>query len=122
MFAIDSIAVGAYEESAGGQKHLKNVQAASSSRGGALTLAVRIASPVSGTIIALDPDIPPARQRLFDEVMAPYAVRHPDVFRLGATEADLEPLAHDAFHDVCTPGNPRQATEEDILAIYKSLM
>ena len=38
------------------------------------------------------------------------------------TEADLEPLAHDAFNDVCTPGNPRQATEEDILAIYKSLM
>ena len=23
---------------------------------------------------------------------------------------------------VCTPGNPRQATQEDILAIYKSLM
>ena len=38
------------------------------------------------------------------------------------SDADLEPLAHDAFHDVCTPGNPRQATQEDILAIYKSLM
>jgi len=38
------------------------------------------------------------------------------------TEADLEALAHDAFNDVCTPGNPRQATGEDILAIYKSLM
>ena len=23
---------------------------------------------------------------------------------------------------LCTPGNPRQATQEDILAIYKSLM
>ena len=34
----------------------------------------------------------------------------------------IEGLAHDAFADVCTPGNPRQATEEDILAIYKSLM
>ena len=44
------------------------------------------------------------------------------ISEVGATEADLEPLAHDAFHDVCTPGNPRQATEEDILAIYKSLM
>ena len=42
------------------------------------------------------------------------------ISEVGATEADLEPLAHDAFHDVCTPGNPRQATEEDILAIYKS--
>ncbi len=28
---------------------------------------------------------PPARQRLFDEVMVPYAVRHPNFFRLGAT-------------------------------------
>ena len=44
------------------------------------------------------------------------------VLAVGATEADLEPLANDAFHDVCTPGNPRQATQEDILAIYKSLM
>ena len=37
-------------------------------------------------------------------------------------EADLAPLAHDAFNDVCTPGNPRKATEEDILKIYTSLM
>ena len=39
------------------------------------------------------------------------------ISEVGATEADLEALAHDAFNDVCTPGNPRQATEEDILAI-----
>ena len=32
---------------------------------------------------------PPARQRLFDEVLAPYAARHPDYFRLGATEAEV---------------------------------
>jgi pimeloyl-ACP methyl ester carboxylesterase len=32
---------------------------------------------------------PPARQRLFDEVLAPYAARHPGVFRLGATEAEV---------------------------------
>ena len=35
---------------------------------------------------------PPARQRLFDEVMVPYAVRHPDVFRLGATEAEVRTI------------------------------
>ena len=35
---------------------------------------------------------PPARQRLFDEVMVPYAVRHPDVFRLGATEAEVRAI------------------------------
>ena len=40
----------------------------------------------------------------------------------GATEADLKPLARDAFHDVCTPGNPRKATEEAILRIYTSPM
>ena len=44
------------------------------------------------------------------------------ISEVGATEADLEPLAEDAFNDVCTPGNPRKATKEDILAIYKSLM
>ncbi|PJM74871.1 lactaldehyde reductase [Bifidobacterium simiarum] len=44
------------------------------------------------------------------------------ISEVGATEADLAPLAHDAFNDVCTPGNPRKATEEDILTIYKSLM
>lgn len=44
------------------------------------------------------------------------------ISEVGATEADLEGLAHDAFADVCTPGNPRQATYEDILAIYTSLM
>ena len=44
------------------------------------------------------------------------------ISEVGATEADLARLAHDAFNDVCTPGNPRQATEEDILKIYTSLM
>ena len=32
---------------------------------------------------------PPARQRLFDEVLAPYAARHADRFRLGATAAEV---------------------------------
>ncbi len=32
---------------------------------------------------------PPARQRLFDEVLAPYAARHHGTFRLGATEAEV---------------------------------
>lgn len=44
------------------------------------------------------------------------------ISEVGATEADLKPLAHDAFADVCTPGNPRRATEEDILKLYTSLM
>ncbi|RSX54775.1 1,2-propanediol oxidoreductase [Bifidobacterium dolichotidis] len=44
------------------------------------------------------------------------------ISEVGATESDLPALAHDAFHDVCTPGNPRQATEEEIFELYKSLM
>lgn len=32
---------------------------------------------------------PPARQRLFDGVLAPYAARHPGLFGLGATEPEV---------------------------------
>ncbi|MBP1638779.1 MAG: fucO [Bacteroidetes bacterium] len=39
---------------------------------------------------------------------------------IGVKEEDLQALAVSAFNDVCTPGNPREASVEDILAIYKS--
>jgi penicillin-binding protein 1C len=52
VFAMDRGATSAYPEIAGGQKGLKF--------GG----TPRITAPAPGTIIALDPDIPPARQRL----------------------------------------------------------
>ena len=51
VFAIDSGASSAYGISARGQNDSK-------------TIAARITSPASGTVIALDPDIPPTRQRL----------------------------------------------------------
>lgn len=38
---------------------------------------------------------------------------------IGAKEEDLEKLAKLAYNDVCTPGNPRDTSVEDILAIYK---
>ena len=38
---------------------------------------------------------------------------------LNVKEEDLEALTESAFADVCTPGNPRKATQEDILALYK---
>ncbi|MCI1935510.1 MAG: lactaldehyde reductase [Bifidobacteriaceae bacterium] len=44
------------------------------------------------------------------------------ISEVGATEADIEPLSKDALADVCTPGNPRKATLEDIKALYSSLM
>ena len=37
-------------------------------------------------------------------------------------EEDIEALAADAYADACRPGNPREVTVEDIIAIYKSLM
>ena len=38
---------------------------------------------------------------------------------LGIKEEDLPRLAKAAFADVCTPGNPRDITELDILELYK---
>lgn len=38
---------------------------------------------------------------------------------LGIKETDLPRLAKAAFADVCTPGNPRDITKEDILELYK---
>ena len=51
IFAIDSGAASAYGISTRGQNDSK-------------AIAARITSPASGTVIALDPDIPPTRQRL----------------------------------------------------------
>lgn len=62
FFAIDSVAISAYPSSASGQNDAKKsaADAAASPAG----LPPRITAPAPGTIIALDPDIPPARQRL----------------------------------------------------------
>ena len=61
LFAIDSIAEKAYPLRAEGQKSFKKspTQVVDAPSGPA-----RITAPAPGTIIALDPDIPPARQRL----------------------------------------------------------
>lgn len=37
-------------------------------------------------------------------------------------EEDLEILAADALADACCPGNPREATKEDVIAMYRQLM
>ena len=37
-------------------------------------------------------------------------------------EADIDALAADAYADACRPGNPRETTEEDIKALFRSLM
>lgn len=38
---------------------------------------------------------------------------------IGVKEEDLEKLAQSAFADVCTPGNPREVSIENLLALYK---
>lgn len=41
---------------------------------------------------------------------------------LGITEADIPALAEQAITDVCTPGNPRDVTKDDILALYHKIL
>ncbi|MFY3385588.1 penicillin-binding protein 1C [Paracidovorax sp. MALMAid1276] len=79
LFAIDAIANNADPESAGGQNSAKTkptghgrpaAQCTPQAAAGSVTESAytgatpRIAAPATGTIVALDPDIPPARQRL----------------------------------------------------------
>lgn len=41
---------------------------------------------------------------------------------LGITENDIPALTAQALEDVCTPGNPRPVTGEDVTGIYRSLL
>lgn len=41
---------------------------------------------------------------------------------LGITEENIPALAEQAFADVCTPGNPRDVTLEDIVALYTKVL
>ncbi len=41
---------------------------------------------------------------------------------LGITEKDIPALADQAIADVCTPGNPRPVTRDDIVALYRSIL
>ncbi|AWE41519.1 lactaldehyde reductase [Actinobaculum sp. 313] len=44
------------------------------------------------------------------------------ISEIGVDESGIAALSDDAFADVCTPGNPRPATREDIEALYRSLL
>ena len=41
---------------------------------------------------------------------------------LGIKESDLERLSKAAFEDVCTPGNPREVSQEIIYGLYKQVL
>ena len=62
-----------------------------------------------------------AAQAAVDAVKAPAIKVHipQHLKEIGVPESGLPTLAQAAFNDVCTPGNPRKATVEDILALYK---
>ena len=64
LFSMNSIAANDHPTLAIGQKSLKSVE-------NALPGTARITAPADGTILALDPDIPPANQRLALRASAP---------------------------------------------------
>ena len=41
---------------------------------------------------------------------------------LGVKEADIDFLADSAMADACTPGNPKDPTKEDVVALYRSML
>ena len=41
---------------------------------------------------------------------------------IGIKEEDIPALAEQAITDVCTPGNPREVTKEDIIALYRKVL
>ncbi|QNS15574.1 lactaldehyde reductase [Mannheimia bovis] len=43
----------------------------------------------------------------------------PKLHQIGVKEEDLPALSVDAFNDVCTGGNPRDCTPEELLEVYK---
>lgn len=46
----------------------------------------------------------------------------PTLSELGVNAEDFASIAEDAYRDVCTPGNPRDTTVEEIIELYQSLM
>ncbi|GEL67152.1 lactaldehyde reductase [Marinilactibacillus psychrotolerans] len=44
------------------------------------------------------------------------------ISELGVKKDDIENIAKDALADVCTPGNPRDASLEDIIKLYTNLL
>jgi lactaldehyde reductase len=44
------------------------------------------------------------------------------ISELGVKAEDIPAIAKDALNDVCTPGNPRDTTIEEIIELYQSLM
>ena len=55
-------------------------------------------------------------QKLADDVGIPKSLSE-----AGVKREDIPFLAESAFNDACTPGNPRDASMEEIIGIYESI-
>ena len=55
-------------------------------------------------------------QKLADDVGIPKSLSE-----AGVKREDIPFIAESAFNDACTPGNPRDASKEEIIAIYESI-
>lgn len=58
-----------------------------------------------------------AIQKLSHDVGIPTTISE-----LGVKKADLPAIAKDAMKDACTPGNPRDTTEAEVINLYESLL
>lgn len=58
-----------------------------------------------------------AVQKLANDVNIPRKLSE-----LGVREKDIDFLADSAMADACTPGNPRNASKEEIVKIYQSIL
>lgn len=79
--------------------------------------ALGVAGAETKTIEAIREEACGAINQLSKDVGIPATISE-----LGVKAEDLPAIAEDAFRDVCTPGNPRDTTVEEIIAIYQSLM
>ncbi|MCI1248087.1 MAG: lactaldehyde reductase [Megasphaera sp.] len=58
-----------------------------------------------------------AVQQLADDVKIPRKLSE-----LGVLEKDIDFLSDSAIADACTPGNPRDVSKEEVVALYKSIL
>ena len=56
-------------------------------------------------------------EKEWDQKIVPKTLRE-----VGVKEEDIDFLADSAIADACAPGNPKEATKADIIALYQSMM
>ena len=91
-------------------------------QGAGLGRSVPVSSAVSAVVGASDGEL------TVGQIVAAVATLTTDlgnptrISEIGVEADGVAALTEDAFNDVCTPGNPRPASREDIEALYRSLL